>query len=97
MMTPDGDNWIGYMISRDTPSPQQVGVWHHVCVGTLDIQGVYKTVVARDHTPRREPAIARDLRWLLQLYDQHNMRTEVMVRKPVPKPCFSENLDPYIK
>jgi catechol 2,3-dioxygenase-like lactoylglutathione lyase family enzyme len=97
MMTPDGDNWIGYMISRDTPSPQQVGVWHHVCVGTLDIQGVYKTVVARDHTPRREPAIARDLRWLLQLYDQHNTRTEVMVRKAVPKPCFSENLDPYIK
>jgi lactoylglutathione lyase len=97
LMTPDGDNWIEYMISRDTPSPQQLGVWHHVCVGTLDIQGVYKTVVARGYTPRREPAIARDGRWLLQLYDKHNTRTEVMVRKPVQKPCCSENLDPYIK
>ena len=97
MMTPDGDNWIEYMISRDTPSPQQLGVWHHVCVGTLDIQGIYKTVVARGYTPRREPAIARDGRWLLQLYDQQNTRTEVMVRKPVQKPCCSENLDPYIK
>jgi lactoylglutathione lyase len=97
MMTPDGDNWIEYMISRDTPSPQQLGVWHHVCVGTLDIQGVYKTVVARGYTPRREPAIARDGRWLLQLYDKHNTRTEVMVRKPVEKPCCSDNLDPYIK
>ena len=39
----------------------------------------------------------RDGRWLLQLYDKHNTRTEVMVRKPVQKPCCSENLDPYIK
>src|SRR5262249_21968199 len=44
MMVPDGDNWIEYMISRGTPSPEQLGVWHHVCVGTLDIQDVYKTV-----------------------------------------------------
>jgi catechol 2,3-dioxygenase-like lactoylglutathione lyase family enzyme len=97
MMVPDGNNWIEYMVSRDTPSPQQLGVWHHVCVGTLDIQGLYKTVVERGYTPRREPNIARDGRWLLQLYDKHNTRTEVMVRKPVQKPCCSENLDPYVK
>lgn len=96
-MVPDGNNWIEYMISRDTPSPQQLGVWHHVCVGTLDIQSLYKTVVSRGYTPRREPNIARDGRWLLQLYDKHNTRTEVMIRKPVEKPCCSENLDPYIK
>jgi catechol 2,3-dioxygenase-like lactoylglutathione lyase family enzyme len=97
MMVPDGNNWIEYMVSRDTPSPQQLGVWHHVCVGTLDIQSLYKTVVERGYTPRREPNIARDGRWLLQLYDKHNTRTEVMVRKPVQKPCCSENLDPYVK
>ena len=96
-MVPDGNNWIEYMISRDTPSPQQLGVWHHVCVGTLDIQALYKTVVSRGYTPRREPNIARDGRWLLQLYDKHNTRTEVMIRKPVQKPCCSENLDPYVK
>jgi len=96
-MVPDGNNWIEYMISRGTPNPQQLGVWHHVCVGTLDIQGLYKTVVSRGYTPRREPNIARDGRWLLQLYDKHNTRTEVMIRKPVEKPCCSENLDPYNK
>ena len=96
-MVPDGDNWIEYMISRDTPSPQQLGVWHHVCVGTLDIQSLYKTVVSRGYTPRREPNIARDGRWLLQLYDKHNTRTEVMIRNPVEKPCCTENMDPYIK
>ena len=98
MLVPDGNNWIEYMMWRDLPpSPQQLGVWHHVCVGTLDIQGVYKTVVERGYTPRREPNIARDGRWLLQLYDKHNTRIEVMVRKPVQKPCCSENLDPYTK
>jgi len=95
MMVPDGNNWLEYMMSRDTPSPQQLGVWHHVCVGTLDIQALYKTVVARGYTPRREPNIARDGRWLLQLYDKHNTRTEVMIRKPVQKPSCSENMDPY--
>ena len=97
LMVPDGDNWIEYMVSRGTPSPQQLGVWHHVAVGTLDIQSLYKTVLARGYTPPREPNIARDGRWLLQLYDKHNTRTEVMVRKPVQKPCCSENLDPYVK
>jgi Glyoxalase/Bleomycin resistance protein/Dioxygenase superfamily len=96
-MVPDGNNWVEYMISRGTPSPAQLGVWHHVCIGTLDIQALYKTVVSRGYTPRREPNIARDGRWLLQLYDKHNTRTEVMIRKPVEKPCCSENLDPYNK
>ena len=97
MMVPDGNNWIEYMMWREPPSPQQLGVWHHVCVGTLDIQSLYKIVVARGYTPRREPNIARDGRWLLQLYDKHNTRTEVMIRKPVQQPCCSENVDPYVK
>jgi len=28
---------------------------------------------------------------------QNGTRTEIMVRKPVQKPCCSENVDPYIK
>lgn len=98
LLVPDGDNWIEYMVSRDNPpSPQQLGVWHHVCVGTLDIQAIYKTVMDRGYKPPREPNLARDGRMLLQLYDKHNTRTEVMIRKPVQKPCCSENMDPYIK
>jgi len=98
LLVPDGDNWIEYMVWRDTPpNTKQLGVWHHVCVGTLDIQGTYKTVVARGYTPPREPNLARDGRWLLQLYDKHGTRTEMMVRKPAEKPCCSENMDPYIK
>jgi lactoylglutathione lyase len=99
LMTPDGDNWIEYMVMHDgPPTPQQLGVWHHVCVGTLDMETVYKTVVERGYQPPKEPAInTRDGRMLLQLYDKNNTRTEVMVRKPMQKPCCSENMDPYIK
>ncbi|HTP32271.1 MAG TPA: VOC family protein [Candidatus Acidoferrales bacterium] len=98
LLTPDGDNWIEYMVMHDgPPTPQQLGVWHHVCVGTLDMQAVYKTVMDRGYKPPREPSVARDGRMLLQLYDKHNTRTEVMIRKPVQKPCCSENMDPYIK
>jgi len=98
-LTPDGNNWIEYMVEHDgRPTPQQLGVWHHVCLGTLDIQTVYKTVMDRGYKPPKEPGVnARDGRWLLQLYDRNGTRTEVMVRKPVQKPCCSENVDPYIK
>jgi len=97
LLVPDGNNWIEYMVWRDTPTPRQMGVWHHVCVGTLDIQGVYQTVMERGYTPPQKPNLARDGRWLLQLYDKHGTRTEVMVRKPAEKACCSENLDPYVK
>lgn len=98
-LTPDGNNWVEYMVQHEgPPTPQQLGVWHHVCLGTLDIQAVYKTAVDRGYTPPKPPGVnARDGRWLLQLYDKNGTRTEIMVRKPVQKPCCSENVDPYTK
>jgi catechol 2,3-dioxygenase-like lactoylglutathione lyase family enzyme len=98
-LTPDGDNWVEYMVQHEgPPTPQQLGVWHHVCLGTLDIQAVHKTVMDRGYTPPKPPGInTRDGRWLLQLYDKNGTRTEIMVRKPVQKPCCTENVDPYIK
>jgi lactoylglutathione lyase len=95
MMVPDGHDWIEYMVGQGPITPQQLGVLHHYCLGTLDIQGVYKTVMERGYKPPREPAIARDGRWLLQLYDKNYTRTEMMVRKPVQTPCCSPNLDDY--
>ncbi len=86
-----------FKVNDRPPTPQQLGVWHHVCVGTLDMPAVYKTVSERGYKPPREPSVARDGRLLLQLYDKNNTRTEVMIRKPVQKPCCSENMDPYIK
>jgi len=86
------------MVVHDSPpTPQQLDVWHQVCVGTLDMQAVYNKVVDRGYQPPREPNVARDGRMRLQLYGKHGTRTEVMIRKPVQKPCCSENMDTYIK
>jgi lactoylglutathione lyase len=95
LMVPDGYDWIEYMVRDTTPTPQQLGVLHHYALGTLDIQQVYKTVMERGYNPPKPPAIARDGRWLLQLYDKSFTRTEMMVRKPVETPCCSPNLDDF--
>jgi catechol 2,3-dioxygenase-like lactoylglutathione lyase family enzyme len=95
LMVPDGYDWIEYMVRDTTPTPQQLGVLHHYALGTLDIQQVYKTVMERGYNPPKPPAIARDGRWLLQLYDKNFTRTEMMVRKPVETPCCSPNLDDF--
>jgi catechol 2,3-dioxygenase-like lactoylglutathione lyase family enzyme len=95
MMVPDGYDWLEYMVSQTPPTPRQLGVLHHYALGTLDIQTVYRTVVERGYKPPQEPAIARDSRWLLQLYDRNYTRTEMMIRKPVQTPCCSPNLDDF--
>ncbi len=95
MMVPDGFDWLEYMVPQATnPTPQQIGVWHHYALETRDIQQVYRTVVERGYKPPQEPNIARDGRWLLQMYENLT-RTEMMVRKPVKTPCCSPNLDDY--
>ncbi len=93
MLVPDGHDWVEYMVSEATPTPQQLGTMHHYCLGTLDLQKVYKTVVGRGYQPPRQPNIARDGRWLLQLFDKDYTRTEMMVRKPVETPCCSPMRD----
>ncbi|HKA02131.1 MAG TPA: VOC family protein [Candidatus Solibacter sp.] len=93
MMVPDGHDWIEYMVNGSRPSPKSLGVLHHYALESLDLQEVYKTVVERGYKPPQEPNIARDGRWLLQLYDKNYTRTEMMIRKPVQTPCCSPNLD----
>jgi catechol 2,3-dioxygenase-like lactoylglutathione lyase family enzyme len=95
MMVPDGYDWIEYMVRPETPTARQLGVLHHYALGTLDIQKVFQTVKERGYTPPQPPNIARDGRWLLQLYDKNYTRTEMMVRKPVETPCCSPNLDDF--
>jgi lactoylglutathione lyase len=97
LMVPNGYDWIEYMVRPTRPNPRTLGVLHHYALESMDLQAVYKTVVERGYKPPAEPNIARDGRWLLQLYDAHNTRTEMMIRKPVQTPCCSPNLDDYKK
>jgi catechol 2,3-dioxygenase-like lactoylglutathione lyase family enzyme len=93
MMVPDGHDWLEYMVREATPNPRQLGVLNHYALDSLDLKKVYQTVVERGYKPPSEPNIARDGRWLLQMYDKNFTRTEMMIRKPVQTPCCSPNLD----
>ena len=93
MLVPDGTDWVEYMANNPTPTPQQLGVMNHMCLESVDLQKVHKTVVDRGYVGNRVPAIGRDGRWLLQLYDPNLTRVEFMIRKPVQKPCCSEMHD----
>jgi len=93
MAVPDGNQWIEYMVNTGTPTPRQLGVLNHLALGTLDIDGVHKQVVDRGYADKAVPAIGRDGRWLMHLYDKNFTRTEFMVRKPVKEPCCSPITD----
>jgi catechol 2,3-dioxygenase-like lactoylglutathione lyase family enzyme len=86
MLVPEGNTWVEYMVNPGKPSFKQLGSMNHICLGTLDINGLRKTVVERGYKIG-EPTVARDGRYLLHLFDQDSTRTEIMVRKPVEKPC----------
>jgi len=93
MMVPDGHDWLEYMVREAAPNPRQLGVLNHYALDSLDLKKVYQTVVERGYKPPSEPNIARDGRWLLQMYDKNFSRTEMMIRRPVQTPCCSPNLD----
>jgi len=93
MAVPDGNQWIEYMVNTGTPTPRQLGVLNHLALGTLDIEAVHKQVVDRGYGDKAVPAIGRDGRWLMHLYDKDFTRTEFMIRKPVQPPCCSPITD----
>ena len=87
MAVPDGNQWIEYMVNTGTPSIRQLGVLNHLALGTLDIDAAHAQIVERGYADKAVPAIGRDGRWLMHLYDKDLTRTEFMVRKPVKEPC----------
>lgn len=93
MAVPDGNQWIEYMVNTGTPTPRQLGVLNHLALGTLDIEAVHQQVVERRYGDKAVPAIGRDGRWLMHLYDKDFTRTEFMIRKPVKEPCCSPITD----
>jgi catechol 2,3-dioxygenase-like lactoylglutathione lyase family enzyme len=92
---PNGSDWVEYMTSAN-PNPKQLGDMHHVALEVTDIQKSYETVLTRGYTPPTRPLVARDGRWLANFFDPDGSRTELMIRKPVEKPCCTELHDPFI-
>ena len=92
MRTPEGTDWLEYMLNVHNPSPKQLGVMHHLALGVQNIKDAYKTVLERGLKPPQPPQIGRDGKWQLNLYDPNYTRAELMEFKPVEKPCCSPML-----
>ncbi len=92
MRTPEGSDWLEYMLNVHNPSPRQLGVMNHFALGVQSIQAAYKTVLARGLKPPEPPKIGRDGKWQLNLYDPNYTRAELMEFHPVETPCCSPML-----
>lgn len=92
MRVPDGTDWLEYMLNVHSPTPQQLGVAHHLALGVDSIQPIYGEVVSRGYQPRRNPIRGRDGKWQLALFDPNDTRVEVMEFKPSSAPCCSPML-----
>jgi len=91
MRVPDGTDWLEYMLNVRDPSPRTLGVMHHFALGVPDIHAAYKEVASRGYNSE-QPAIGRDGKWQLNLYDPDYTRAELMEPRPVRKPCCSMSI-----
>jgi lactoylglutathione lyase len=89
MQVPEGTDWLEYMLNVHNPSPQDLGVMHHLALGVPNLKIAYQTVLKRGLKPSEKPGIGRDGKWQVDLYDPNFTRVELMEPAPVRKPCCS--------
>jgi lactoylglutathione lyase len=85
MRVPEGSDWLEYMLNVHNPTPERLGVMHHLSLGVPNINVAYKTVVERGYKPD-PPKLGLDGKWQLNLYDPNHTRSELMEFKPVREP-----------
>jgi len=89
MRVPEGTDWLEYMLNVEHPTPQLLGVMHHLALGVPSVNDAYKVVRERHPKITEKPKIGRDGKWQLNLYDPNLTRVELMEPKPVKTPCCS--------
>lgn len=89
MRVPEGTDWLEYMLNVHDPDPKELGVMHHLALGTPSVKAGYETLLKRGLRPEEKPEIGRDGKWQLSLYDPNYTRVELMEPKPVRTPCCS--------
>jgi lactoylglutathione lyase len=82
MRVPDGTDYLEYMLTTAAPDRRQRGVLHHLCLRVPDIQVAWEAVALRSLPATRSlltpPAVGRNGRWQLNLFDPDGTRTELM-------------------
>lgn len=97
--TPDGHDWLEYMMVGDGSTvplskvdANQLGVLNHFSLGVVNMEAAVTRMIAEDRlSPRHDgPQMGRDGKWQANFYDPDGTRVELMEFQPVTKPCCSE-------
>jgi catechol 2,3-dioxygenase-like lactoylglutathione lyase family enzyme/predicted enzyme related to lactoylglutathione lyase len=97
LQTPDGTDWLEYMIvgtpdGRGIPagmSQATLGIFNHVSLGVPDTRAAYTRLWNGDRLAGQDglPKIGRDAKWQLNLIDPDGTRVELMELHAIGKPC----------
>jgi catechol 2,3-dioxygenase-like lactoylglutathione lyase family enzyme len=97
--TPDGHDWLEYMLvgdGSDVPvthvDAHELGVLNHFSIGVPNMENAVTTLIAEDRqSPRHDgPQMGKDGKWQANLYDPDGTRVELMEFQPSTTPCCSE-------
>ena len=82
MRTPEGTEYLEYMLQTGPIDRRQLGTAHHVALVVPDMQEALELVRSRlapqDPNAAANPQIGRNRRWQLNLYDPDGTRIELM-------------------
>ncbi len=70
------------LVAPPAGPPQPDWTAQHICLAVPDINGAYKTLVARGADSRRKPRIASNGHWVINLADPNGVRVELMEPEP---------------
>lgn len=87
MRTPEGTEYLEYMLQTGPIDRRQLGTAHHVALVVPDMQEAVELVRSRltpeDPNAGASPQIGRNRKWQLNLYDPDGTRIELMEPWPV--------------
>jgi catechol 2,3-dioxygenase-like lactoylglutathione lyase family enzyme len=96
--TPDGHDWLEYMMvgpGSTTPldhvDARELGVLNHLSLGVPNMEAAVTRLIGEERlSPRHDgPSMGLDGKWQANLYDPDGTRVELMEFQPVTKPCCS--------
>ena len=95
---PDGDDYVEFMLYKDTPTMSRLGTMHHLCLEVPDIEKAKSTLEARparrDYTRTLEIRTGINRKRQLNLYDPDGTRIELMEPKTVDGPSAPSSTAP---
>jgi len=89
--TPEGANWLEYMLEANDGSQQALGGMNHFSLGVASMKDAVAKLTAEGRLSTRHsgPRIGHDGKWQDNLFDPDGTRVELMEFTPAGKTCCS--------